>query len=233
MNREFAICKVMTEIGFVQGKTFPCIYRHFERHLRVWGCVEMVLTLQVASSVSSGSFQSCKSSESLPIEEFLVPLDITRECVPSIRVLGKLVEWTTEGITQVPDPRHAELIRKSFCVTVSTLGVKDRFDDIKGETPLGKEAADRYRANTMRAQYLSSDMIPTMRSTCTSVSSVITTCASVLETGTDIQCARSLRHFFPFYECSNSSVSSCRIRKRCYNRSWKRRDSSLEFRWKL
>ena len=75
---------------------------------------------------------------------------------------------------------------------------KDRLDDIEGETPLGKEAADRYRANTMRAQYLSSDMIPTMRSTCTSVSSVITTCASVLETGTDIQCARSLRHFSHF-----------------------------------
>ena len=30
-------------------------------------------------------------------------------------------------------------------------------DDIEGETPLGKEAADRYRADTMCAQYLSSD----------------------------------------------------------------------------
>ena len=33
---EFAICKVMTEIGFVQGKASPCIYQHFERQLRVW-----------------------------------------------------------------------------------------------------------------------------------------------------------------------------------------------------
>ena len=36
VNWEFAICKVMTEIGFVQGKASPCIYRHFERQLRVW-----------------------------------------------------------------------------------------------------------------------------------------------------------------------------------------------------
>ena len=30
-------------------------------------------------------------------------------------------------------------------------------DDIEGEGPIDKEAADRYRANTMRAQHLSSD----------------------------------------------------------------------------
>ena len=38
-------------------------------------------------------------------------------------------------------------------------------------------------------------MTPTMRSTCSSVSSVITTFAIVHETGTDIQCVRSPRHY--------------------------------------
>ena len=64
------------------------------------------------------------------------------------------MEWTDEGNSWKADPRHAELIRKSFGVTgrsVSTPGVKDRLNDIEGETPLGKEAADLYRANTMRA----------------------------------------------------------------------------------
>ena len=72
VNWEFAICKVMIEIGFVQGKASPCIYRHLERQLRVW--------VQVTSSMTSGSFQSCKSSGSLPVEELLVPLDITIVC---------------------------------------------------------------------------------------------------------------------------------------------------------
>ena len=84
------------------------------------------------------------------------------DCVQSIRVLGRIVEWTDEGISWEADPRHAELIRKSFGVTgrsVSTSKVKDRLDDMEGEISLGEEAAGRYRANTMRAQYLSSDRL--------------------------------------------------------------------------
>ena len=68
--------------------------------------------------------------------------------------------WTHESISWKAGPRHAELIRESFNVTgqsVSTPGVRDRPNDIEGEVPISKEAADRYRANTMRAQYLSSD----------------------------------------------------------------------------
>ena len=80
----------------------------------------------------------------------------------SIRVLGRLVEWTAEGITWEADPRHAEQITKSFGVTgrsVTTPGVRDKLNDIDGEAPIDKESADRYRANTMRAQYLSSDRL--------------------------------------------------------------------------
>ena len=56
----------------------------------------------------------------------------------SIRALGRIVEWTDEGISWEADPRHAEFIRKSFGVkgrSVSTHGVKDTLDDIEGETP--------------------------------------------------------------------------------------------------
>ena len=82
------------------------------------------------------------------------------DCVQSIRVLGRIVEWTADGITWEADPRHAELIRKSFGVTsrsVTTLGVRDKLTDIEGEVPIDQESSDRYRANTMRAQYLSCD----------------------------------------------------------------------------
>ena len=78
----------------------------------------------------------------------------------NIRVPGRIVEWTDDGITWEADLRHTELIRKSFGVSgqsVETPGVRDKLDDIQGEVPISKEAADRYRANTMRAQHLSSD----------------------------------------------------------------------------
>ena len=41
--------------------------------------------------------------------------------------------------------------------SVATPGVRDELSDIEGEVPTDKEASDRYRANTMRAQNLSSD----------------------------------------------------------------------------
>ena len=67
------------------------------------------------------------------------------DCVQSIRVPGRIVEWTDDGITWEADPRHAELIRKSFGVTrrsVATLGVRDKLDDIEGEVRISKEATD-------------------------------------------------------------------------------------------
>ena len=39
--------------------------------------------------------------------------------------------------------------------SVTTPRVRDKLDDIEGETPIDKEAADRSRANSVRAQYLS------------------------------------------------------------------------------
>ena len=66
------------------------------------------------------------------------------DCVQSIRVLGRIVEWTADGITWEADPRHAELIRKSFGVTrrsVTTPEVRDKLTDIEGE-----EGSDRQRS---------------------------------------------------------------------------------------
>ena len=75
--------------------------------------------------------------------------------VQSIRVLCRIVEWTAK-----PDPQHAEQIRISFGLTsrsVTTPGVSGKLTDIEGEVPIDKEASDRYRANTVHAQYLSID----------------------------------------------------------------------------
>ena len=80
----------------------------------------------------------------------------------NIRVLGRIVDWTADGITWEADIGHAEIIRKSFGVTgrsVMTPGVRDKLTDNEGQVPIDKEASDRYRANTMRAQYLPSDRL--------------------------------------------------------------------------
>ena len=72
------------------------------------------------------------------------------------------MKWTADGITWEADPRCAEPIRKSFGVTGRSFtapGVRDKLTDIEGEVPIHREASDRYRANTMRAQFLSNDRL--------------------------------------------------------------------------
>ena len=58
---------------------------------------------------------------------------------------------------QTPDMLKSSGNRSATGRSVTTLGVRDKLNDIEGEAPIDKEAADRYRANTMRAQYLSID----------------------------------------------------------------------------
>ena len=149
----------MIAIGFVQGRASPCIYRHLEKQLRVWLHGDDIVPLGYIVNVR-WFFVKLQEFWVVTNRGILGPPGY-HDCEQSIRVLGRLVEWTAEGITwSEADPRHAELIRKSFVVTgrsVTTRGVRDNLNDIEGKPPIDKESADRYRANTMRAQYLSSD----------------------------------------------------------------------------
>ena len=153
VNWEFAICKVMKKFVLFKVKR-PLAFTDTLKGSPVCGCMEMILFLQATSSLSN-VFQKLQEFWVVTNRGILGPSGY-HDCVQIFRVLGRIVEWTDEGISWEADPRHAELIRKSFGVkgrSAPTPGVKDRLDDIEGETPL----ADRYLANTTRAQYLSSD----------------------------------------------------------------------------
>ena len=155
---EFAICQVMIAIGFVQGRASPCLFRHLEKQLRVWVHGDNFVPLSYIVNVT---WFCVKLQEFWVVtnQEIIGPPGY-HDCVQSIRVLSRIVEWTPDGITGEAGPRHAELIRKSFGVTgrsVATPGVRDKLTDIEGAVPIDKEASDRYRGNTMRAQHLSAD----------------------------------------------------------------------------
>ena len=80
---EFAICQVMIAIGFVQGRATSSTSGGSET-ARVLGCHE-------SRNPSTPGYH---------------------DCVQSIPVLGRIVEWTADGITWEADLRHAELMRK-------------------------------------------------------------------------------------------------------------------------
>ena len=135
---EFAICQVMIAICSVQGRASPCICRHLERQLRVWVRGDDIVPSVASSKVFFFFFESAGV---LGCHELRNPR--------ALRVPRLCAEHPSAGP-----------LRKSFGVTgrsVATPGVRDKTDDMEGEVSISKEAADRYRASTMRAQYLTSD----------------------------------------------------------------------------
>ena len=141
---EFAICQVMIAIGFVLGGASPCIYRHLKNQPRVW--VHRDDFVPVGYIINVKCFFAKLQEVWVITNRGILGLTGYHDCVQSIWVLGRLVERTADDMTWEGDPRHAELTRKSFGVTgrsVATPGVRDKLDDIEGEVPIGKEAADR------------------------------------------------------------------------------------------
>ena len=75
------MCPGMIAIGFVQGRTSPCIYRHPEKQLCVCGYTETTLCPSVTSSTSGGFF--CRTARVLGCHESRNPwdpLDTTTVC---------------------------------------------------------------------------------------------------------------------------------------------------------
>ena len=166
VNWEFAICQVMMQLAL-------CRVEHHRAAIAIWKS-SSVCGYTETTSVLLGYIVNVRWFF-VKLQEFWVVTNRGilgpsgyHDCVQSIRVLGRIVEWTADGITWEADHRHAELVRKSFAVTgrsVATDTRRQRPTDIEGEVPIDKEASVRYRANIMRAQYLSSDR-PDMKSEC-------------------------------------------------------------------
>ena len=159
MNWEFTICEEMVgTLKFGQGKAPPCVYHHKARSLRVW--------VHGDDFVAMGCYADVKWFESQLKKVWVLTVCGIQgppgyhDCVWDLRILGRIITWTIEGVTWEADPRHAELIRMAYNVSsrkVTVPGVKDKIDDLEGEHLLDKADAEKYHANTMRAQYLSAD----------------------------------------------------------------------------
>ena len=122
VNWEFAICEVVTAIGFVQGRASPCIYRHLEKQLRVWVHGDDFVPLGYIASVK-WFFVKLQEFWVVTKRGILGPAG-HHGCVQSIRVLGRLVEWTAEGITWEADTppcrTHQEFVRRDKTVGYDT-----------------------------------------------------------------------------------------------------------------
>jgi hypothetical protein len=167
------ILSVMTKLGFAQGKSSPCIYYHQGRGLRVWVYGDDFV---VMGSYTDTKWLEAKLREAwtLTVRGIMGPPGY-KDCVQELRVLGRLISWTAEGITWEADPRHAEIVCKSYGLRagadtsastsaspkamrkITTPGVSDKQEELENEVPLDIAQRALYRSMTMRTQYLTQD----------------------------------------------------------------------------
>ncbi|CAE7686814.1 GIP, partial [Symbiodinium sp. CCMP2456] len=137
-NWEATILRVMTQLGFVRGRSNSCLYYHPIREIRVevhgkhW-------TVEVRGYLGPPGMVGTKQS---------------------IDILNRLVSWISRGIELEADPRHVDIIlREIGCegAKVTTALVKERIEEVENAEPLSSEDASWYRSVSMRLAYLSQD----------------------------------------------------------------------------
>ena len=157
-NWEATILRVMTLLGFTQGRSNSCLYFHPVREIRVEVHGDDFTGLGAKDQLEWFAKELGKHW-TVETRGYLGPPGMpgTKQ---SIDILNRLVTWTERGIELEADPRHVELIlREMGCegAKVTTALTKERVDEVKDAEPLDDEEAKRYRSVSMRLSYLAQD----------------------------------------------------------------------------
>ena len=170
LNWELTIRKIMMKLGFVQGKSNPCIYYHQKRDLRT--------VVHGDDFTTAGSYENIKclhealAKEWMVVERGILAPPGTPNTIQDIRVLNRINWWKDEGIWWEQDSRHADLVVKILepkigddgravsaqASNVKTPIAKPTAEDIeKDQEFLSSEEASLYRSVAMNAAYLAQD----------------------------------------------------------------------------
>ena len=157
-NWEATILKVMTLLGFVQGRSNSCLYYHSTRGIRVEVHGDDFTGLGAKDQLECFA-QELGKHWTVEVRGYLGPPGMagTKQ---NIDILNRLVSWTNRGIELEGDPRHAEIIiREMGCSggKITTPLVKERVEEVDSADPLSSDDASKYRSVSMRLAYLSQD----------------------------------------------------------------------------
>ena len=146
-------------LGFVQGVASPCNFRHSNR--------ELYITVHGDDFTITGPYQELQWLE----EKFSGKYEIRSEylgpegvCKPELRILNRVLRWTSTGIEYEPDQRHADIIIKDMGMMnakpVTTPGVaetKEELEEWQHSNTMSSNDSTAYRALAARVNYLSLD----------------------------------------------------------------------------
>ena len=158
-NWEVEYVRFMNSVGFVHGKTSPCIFYHSGKDIRcvIYGDDFTLLGSEVALDWFR---KSIKATYEVSVKGRLGADDKDDK---SVRLLNRVIEWTKDGISYEADQRHAEIIVKQLG-TQASQAVSSPGHKINPKLFIGNdgdllkpEQASMYRALSARANYLSQD----------------------------------------------------------------------------
>ena len=114
-NWEVEYVRFMTSIGFVQGKTSPCVFYHAGKDIRavIYGDD---FTLLGNATALDWFRKSIQATYAVSVKGRLGP---HKDDDKSVRLLNRVIEWTKDGISYEADQRHAEIIVKQLGVSLS------------------------------------------------------------------------------------------------------------------
>ncbi|MBS94029.1 MAG: hypothetical protein CL799_06265 [Chromatiales bacterium] len=150
---------LVERLGFNQGQSSPCVFRHPER--------------QLVASVHGDDFTTAGAKHDLDWYEH--ELEAHYECTIQPRIgpgaedakeataLNRVIRWTAEGVEYEADPRQAEKLLAECGLTgartVATPGVRVSFKEVENDTPLDPKAHTAFRGAAARANYLAADRV--------------------------------------------------------------------------
>ena len=149
----------LVEMGFVQGLSSPCVFRHAGRGL--------------ACSVHGDDFTTSGPKSSLDWFEDQIGQRYEVTIGPRMgpgphdgkeaRVLNRVVRWTEQGLEMEADPRQTEKLLEECGLTganaVCSPGVRATAAQITDDKPLSAQHMTAFRAAAARANYLAADRL--------------------------------------------------------------------------
>ena len=166
MNWSIEYSSLLKRLGFKQGKASPCNFILKNMNLSVTVHGDDFLTTGPLSSLRWMEKQM-KAKYDIK-SEFLGPG--SEGCAKEVKMLGRVMRWTEEGIEYEPDQRHAELFVRELGLcssrSVSTPGVSDprvkepsENDEVEynKDELMNTESATKYRGLAARLNYLALD----------------------------------------------------------------------------
>ena len=146
--------------GYKQGKASPCIFHNDES-----GTTIMV---HGDDFVGVGRPEELAKTRKALEDKYKLKVEMLsgeKSDVQEVKILNKIVRWTSDGLELEADPRHAEIVIRELGLLeakpISAPGAKPTKDELESADveDLDKAESRRYRAIAARLNYLAPDRV--------------------------------------------------------------------------